>query len=464
MVHYWNEKSENLVMVNAVFEHRKIFRSNRLDKLRTRVFETIPQIDSSRAKAVTESYKETEGQPISIRRAKALQKTLEKLPIRINEGELIVGEIGPYDRCAQVYPDYGIDWFIEELNGNPFRFENRPGDKFVISEEDERAIREIASYWRGRTHKDHVYSRIPECAWEAFEIGMIDTDYLVICAEGHVIVNLKRILEEGMESFRLRAEKVMERLYHAFVLNNTPIYFMDIPSAEMTKYAANSMLATRISFMNDIANLCEIVGADIEAVKKGIGSDTRIGKKFLNAGCGYGGSCFPKDVKALIRTGDEYGYGMELLKAVERVNERQKTVLFDKIQKHYEGNVKGKHFGLWGLSFKPATDDMREAPSLVLIGQLLEAGATVKAFDPVAMEEAKRRLGDRIGYAANMYDALTDADAMIIVTEWQEFKVPKFTFIEKALKEKVIFDGRNIYNPEQMREFGYTYYGIGKNR
>ena len=224
----------------------------------------------------------------------------------------------------------------------------------------------------------------------------------------------------GVES--ARAEKVMERLYHAFVLNNTPIYFMDIPSAEMTKYAANSMLATRISFMNDIANLCEIVGADIEAVKKGIGSDTRIGKKFLNAGCGYGGSCFPKDVKALIRTGDEYGYGMELLKAVERVNERQKTVLFDKIQKHYEGNVKGKHFGLWGLSFKPATDDMREAPSLVLIGQLLEAGATVKAFDPVAMEEAKRRLGDRIGYAANMYDALTDADAMIIVTEWQEFK------------------------------------------
>ena len=219
----------------------------------------------------------------------------------------------------------------------------------------------------------------------------------------------------GVES--ARAEKVMERLYHAFVLNNTPIYFMDIPSAEMTKYAANSMLATRISFMNDIANLCEIVGADIEAVKKGIGSDTRIGKKFLNAGCGYGGSCFPKDVKALIRTGDEYGYGMELLKAVERVNERQKTVLFDKIQKHYEGNVKGKHFGLWGLSFKPATDDMREAPSLVLIGQLLEAGATVKAFDPVAMEEAKRRLGDRIGYAANMYDALTDADAMIIVTE-----------------------------------------------
>ena len=266
----------------------------------------------------------------------------------------------------------------------------------------------------------------------------------------------------GVESEK--AKLMMERLYKPFMMNNYRLIFTDIPSAEMIKYAANSMLATRISFMNDIANLCEIVGADIEAVKKGIGSDTRIGKKFLNAGCGYGGSCFPKDVKALIRTGDEYGYGMELLKAVERVNERQKTVLFDKIQKHYEGNVKGKHFGLWGLSFKPATDDMREAPSLVLIGQLLEAGATVKAFDPVAMEEAKRRLGDRIGYAANMYDALTDADAMIIVTEWQEFKVPKFTFIEKALKEKVIFDGRNIYNPEQMREFGYTYYGIGKNR
>ena len=266
----------------------------------------------------------------------------------------------------------------------------------------------------------------------------------------------------GVDS--IKAREMMSKLYKPFMLVSDRIIITDIPSAEMIKYAANSMLATRISFMNDIANLCEIVGADIEAVKKGIGSDTRIGKKFLNAGCGYGGSCFPKDVKALIRTGDEYGYGMELLKAVERVNERQKTVLFDKIQKHYEGNVKGKHFGLWGLSFKPATDDMREAPSLVLIGQLLEAGATVKAFDPVAMEEAKRRLGDRIGYAANMYDALTDADAMIIVTEWQEFKVPKFTFIEKALKEKVIFDGRNIYNPEQMREFGYTYYGIGKNR
>lgn len=259
-----------------------------------------------------------------------------------------------------------------------------------------------------------------------------------------------------------RAGKVMERLYHAFILNNIPIYFMNIPSAEMTKYAANSMLATRISFMNDIANLCEQVGANIDAVKQGIGSDSRIGKKFLNAGCGYGGSCFPKDVKALIRTGDDYGYSMGVLKSVEEVNERQKSVLFRKIHKHYNGDLKGKHFGLWGLSFKPATDDMREAPSLVLISQLLDAGATVTAFDPVAMDECRRKIGDRISYAPQMYDALKDADAMIVVTEWQEFKVPKFTYIERALKEKVIFDGRNIYSPAQMKEFGYTYYGIGR--
>lgn len=264
----------------------------------------------------------------------------------------------------------------------------------------------------------------------------------------------------GVESER--AGKVMERLYHAFILKDIPIYFMDIPSAEMTKYAANSMLATRISFMNDIANLCEIMGADVEAVKRGIGSDSRIGKKFLNAGCGYGGSCFPKDVKALIKTGDDFGYSMELLKSVERVNDKQKTVLFDKILKHYSGDLKGKHFGMWGLSFKPATDDMREAPALVLIDLLIEAGATITAFDPVAMDECRRRVGDKISYAKNMYDALQDADAMIVVTEWQEFKVPKFTFIERSLKEKVIFDGRNIYSPEQMHEFGYIYYGIGR--
>lgn len=264
----------------------------------------------------------------------------------------------------------------------------------------------------------------------------------------------------GVESERAR--NVMERLYHAFLLNNTQLYFMDIPSAEMTKYAANSMLATRISFMNDIANLCEVMGADVEAVKLGIGSDSRIGKKFLNAGCGYGGSCFPKDVKALIKTGEDYGYGMEVLKAVERVNEKQKGILFRKIMNHYQGNLQGKRFGLWGLSFKPATDDMREAPSLVLIQKLLNAGAALTAFDPVAMEECRRRIGNQIRYASNMYEALEGADAMIVITEWQEFKVPKFTYIEKALKEKVIFDGRNIYNPEQMKEFGYVYYGIGR--
>lgn len=264
----------------------------------------------------------------------------------------------------------------------------------------------------------------------------------------------------GVESDR--AAKVMERLYHAFILNNIPLLFMDILSAEMTKYAANSMLATRISFMNDMANLCGMVGADVEAVKRGMGADTRIGRKFLNAGCGYGGSCFPKDVKALIRTGEEYGYGMEVLKAVERVNERQKSVLFEKIREHYRGDLKGRHFGMWGLAFKPGTDDMREAPALVVIDRLLKAGATVKAYDPVAMEACRNRIGDTIQYARQMYEALVDADALVVVTEWQEFKVPKFTFIEKNLKEKVIFDGRNIYSPEQMKEFGYTYYGIGR--
>ena len=205
----------------------------------------------------------------------------------------------------------------------------------------------------------------------------------------------------------------------------------------------------------------DISGA-VEAVKKGIGSDTRIGKKFLNAGCGYGGSCFPKDVKALIRTGDDHGHSLELLKAVERVNENQKSVLFRKITSRFGKELKGRRFAMWGLAFKPGTDDMREAPSLVLIEKLLEAGAVVRAFDPVAVEECKRRIGNRIEYADNMYDALEGADALIVVTEWAEFKIPKFTFIEKALKHKIIFDGRNIYNPEQMQEFGYEYYGIGR--
>ncbi len=259
-----------------------------------------------------------------------------------------------------------------------------------------------------------------------------------------------------------RASKVMDRLYHAFTRQNHELIMMDIPSAEMTKYAANAMLATRISFMNDIANLCELMGANVDSVKNGIGSDTRIGKAFLNAGCGYGGSCFPKDVKALAKTGNERGHSLEVLEAVERVNDRQKLVLVDKVLKHFNGNLRGKHFALWGLAFKPNTDDMREAPALVIIDELLKAGASVCAFDPVAMDEAKRRLGFKIEYAEDKYSALKDADALIVVTEWQEFKVPKFTYIERELKNKVIFDGRNIYDTEQMKEFGYTYYSIGR--
>jgi len=237
---------------------------------------------------------------------------------------------------------------------------------------------------------------------------------------------------------------------------------MDIASAEMTKYAANAMLATRISFMNDIANLCELVGADIDAVKKGIGSDTRIGKSFLNAGCGYGGSCFPKDVKALIKIGKENSHQLEVLEAVENVNDRQKHILFEKINSRFQRNLEGKTFGIWGLSFKPRTDDMREAPSLVLINSLLTEGANVKVYDPVAMDEARRIIGDKIEYAEDMYSALTDCDALVLVTEWQEFKVPKFTYIEKELKQKLIFDGRNIYDTKQMNEFGFEYFSIGR--
>ena len=259
-----------------------------------------------------------------------------------------------------------------------------------------------------------------------------------------------------------KAQKLMERLYHAFIIQNHPVVFMDIASAEMTKYAANAMLATRISFMNDIANLCELVGADIDAVKKGIGSDTRIGKSFLNAGCGYGGSCFPKDVKALIKIGKENSHQLEVLEAVENVNDRQKHILFEKISSRFDGNLEGKTFGIWGVSFKPRTDDMREAPSLVLIDSLLSRGAKVKIYDPVAMDEARRILGEKIEYAGDMYSALTDCDALVLVTEWQEFKVPKFTYIEKELKQKLIFDGRNIYDTKQMNEFGFEYFSIGR--
>jgi UDPglucose 6-dehydrogenase len=259
-----------------------------------------------------------------------------------------------------------------------------------------------------------------------------------------------------------RAEKVFKRLYKPFLLNGHPLLFMDIPSAEMTKYAANSMLATKISFMNDIANLCEIIGADINNVRRGIGSDSRIGPKFIYAGAGYGGSCFPKDIKALIRTSSENNYSLEILKSVETVNERQKKVLPAKILQHFNNDLKNKSLTIWGLSFKPKTDDMREAPSLVVIDELLKAGAAIKAYDPEAMEEAKKILGDKISYSDDMYEALIDSDALIIVTEWPEFRVPNYKVIEKLMNQKLIFDGRNIYDLQEMEEFGYTYYSIGR--
>ncbi|MGE0021411.1 MAG: UDP-glucose/GDP-mannose dehydrogenase family protein [Draconibacterium sp.] len=258
------------------------------------------------------------------------------------------------------------------------------------------------------------------------------------------------------------AQKVMNRLYKPFLLNGHPILFMDITSSEMTKYAANSMLATKISFINDIANLCEIVGADVDAVRRGIGSDARIGYKFIYPGTGYGGSCFPKDVQALVRTADENGYSLEILKAVESVNYRQKTVLFSKIYRHFNGDLKGKKFAMWGLAFKPKTDDMREAPSLVVIDKLLEAGATVVAYDPVAMEEGKRILGDKVEMAKDEYEACIDADAVVLVTEWSEFRSPNFRVLQKLLKNKLIFDGRNIYDPVEMAEQGFSYYAIGR--
>ena len=258
-----------------------------------------------------------------------------------------------------------------------------------------------------------------------------------------------------------RAEEMMRRLYKPFLLNGHPIIFMDIPSAEMTKYAANSMLATKISFMNDIANLCEIMGADVNMVRRGIGSDARIGTKFIYPGIGYGGSCFPKDVKALIKTAQENGYQMQVLQAVEGVNEAQKEVLFSKVKKHFGNDLKGKKFAIWGLSFKPKTDDMREAPSLVIIEKLLAEGATVSAYDPVAIPEAKHTLGDTITYAKDQFEALVDADALLVVTEWPEFRSPSFEVVSRLLKEKVIFDGRNIYDPAEMKEIGFAYHCIG---
>lgn len=264
----------------------------------------------------------------------------------------------------------------------------------------------------------------------------------------------------GVESER--AKKVMTRLYKPFLINNFRVMFMDIPSAEMTKYAANSMLATRISFMNDIANLCELVGADVNMVRAGIGADTRIGRKFLYPGCGYGGSCFPKDVKALIRTAEQNGYTMRVLNAVEEVNERQKEVLFDKLLHIFNGDLQGKTIALWGLSFKPGTDDMREATSLVMIAKMKEAGCNVRVYDPVAMDECRRRIGDEVYYATDMYDALLDADALVLVTEWKEFRLPSWSVIRKTMKRRYIVDGRNIYDADELAEAGFNYSCIGR--
>lgn len=264
----------------------------------------------------------------------------------------------------------------------------------------------------------------------------------------------------GVESER--AKKVMTRLYKPFLINNFRVMFMDIPSAEMTKYAANSMLATRISFMNDIANLCELVGADVNMVRAGIGSDTRIGRKFLYPGCGYGGSCFPKDVKALIRTAEQNGYTMRVLNAVEEVNERQKSILFEKLTRLFDGVLEGKTIALWGLSFKPGTDDMREATSLVMIEKMRAAGCNIRVYDPVAMDECRRRIGDAVYYATDMYDALVDADAMILVTEWKEFRLPSWSVIRKTMKQHHIIDGRNIYDADELKEAGFSYTCIGK--
>ncbi|OUN64796.1 MULTISPECIES: UDP-glucose dehydrogenase family protein [unclassified Butyricimonas] len=258
-----------------------------------------------------------------------------------------------------------------------------------------------------------------------------------------------------------RAKEMMARLYRPFMLTNDRMIFTDIPSAEMIKYAANSMLATRISFMNDVANLCELVGADINMVRKGIGADTRIGQKFLYAGCGYGGSCFPKDVKALIKTAEQNGYEMQVLKAVESVNERQKSVLFRKFVNHFDGDVKGKTVALWGLAFKPETDDMREAPALVLIDLLTREGTTVRVYDPIAMEECKRRVGDKVIYCKDMYDAIVDADALLLITEWKEFRVPSWSVLKKAMRGCVLIDGRNIYDGKELKKNGFDYYKIG---
>ena len=258
-----------------------------------------------------------------------------------------------------------------------------------------------------------------------------------------------------------RARSLMSTLYSPFMMTNDRLVFTDVATAEMTKYAANAMLATRISFMNDIANLCERVGADVDMVRTGIGADARIGTKFLYAGCGYGGSCFPKDVRALISTADKYGYSMEVVKAVERVNDRQKHLLFEKLDRHFGGALAGLTVAVWGLAFKPDTDDLREAPSLVLVDSLLQAGCRVRVFDPVAMDNARRILGDRVEYAASMYDAAAGADALAVVTEWKEFRLPVWTTLAATMNGRVVVDGRNIYDRALLERGGFTYYRIG---
>ena len=264
----------------------------------------------------------------------------------------------------------------------------------------------------------------------------------------------------GVESEK--AKEMMTRLYRPMMLNNFRVIFTDIPSAEMIKYAANSMLATRISFMNDIANLCELVGADVNMVRKGIGADTRIGNKFLYPGCGYGGSCFPKDVKALIKTAEKNGYDMRVLKAVEEVNETQKSILYKKLLEYYQNDLKGKKVAIWGLAFKPETDDMREATALVMIQKLIEAGCKVKVYDPIAINECKRRIGNTVEYATDMYDAVLNADALLLLTEWKQFRMPSWGVVKKTMNQAVLIDGRNIYDEQDMKEIGFDYMCIGK--
>ena len=259
-----------------------------------------------------------------------------------------------------------------------------------------------------------------------------------------------------------KAKELMAKLYRPFLLNNFRVIFMDIPSAEMTKYAANSMLATRISFMNDIANLCELVGADVNMVRKGIGTDSRIGSKFLYPGCGYGGSCFPKDVKALIKTAERKGYAMRVLNADEEVNEYQKNIVFQKLSFHYAGNLKGKIIAIWGLAFKPETDDMRESTALVTIQLLKDAGCIIKVFDPAAMRECYRRIGDTVKYAADMYDAVLNADALLLLTEWKLFRLPNWGRIQKSMNFPLVVDGRNIYDADELVKQGFSCYCIGK--